>query len=206
MIYSDKMEVADDSDGFESCEEGEEDQAPKKTGNPFTDFAEEIKEVEEQDPDLAMTIKIGRKQIVDFIERGNGQDMEGWKLGGTKGGIKGHPIQGYFPEKSDHVKVKYIVPVPNVKLDDCILYLEDVDKRMQYDEGLEFLRQVRSGPINTRVLYAKQKGNWPVVGPRDFLVLAHGVIHSNKLWASIFSIEDDEIPEVPGLVRLQIIS
>ena len=46
-----EMEEAENSDGFDSCEEHDEDQdsgTPKRTGNPFKDFELDIKEVEDE--------------------------------------------------------------------------------------------------------------------------------------------------------------
>jgi hypothetical protein len=53
-----RMEAAEDSDGFDSCEEDENIgteglQALKRTGNPFTDFNVDILAVEERDPNEA---------------------------------------------------------------------------------------------------------------------------------------------------------
>lgn len=66
------MEEAENSEGFDSCEEIKSDQQdtspePKRSGNPFLDFNIDILAI--QDEDEAMSIKIGRKMIVDYIER-----------------------------------------------------------------------------------------------------------------------------------------
>jgi hypothetical protein len=70
------MEKADDSDGFDSCEEINEIDPNKRTGNPFQDFALDLKEIPDQETQL--TLKIARKMIVDWIEAGKDVDLEGW--------------------------------------------------------------------------------------------------------------------------------
>jgi hypothetical protein len=44
-----EMEIAEDSDGFDSCEEIPEVKEQKKTGNPFTDFNIDIQGIEDED-------------------------------------------------------------------------------------------------------------------------------------------------------------
>lgn len=75
-IFS-QMEQAEDSDGFDSCEEEIADDPYKRTGNPFKDFALDIKDIE--DEELKFTLKIARKHIVDWIEAGKDVDLDGWK-------------------------------------------------------------------------------------------------------------------------------
>ena len=41
------MEQADDSEGFDSCEDEQIDSS-KKTGNPFLDFNQEIEDIEDE--------------------------------------------------------------------------------------------------------------------------------------------------------------
>lgn len=73
-IFS-QMEQAEDSDGFDSCEEDLTDNG--RSGNPFKDFALEIKDIE--DEEVKFTLTIARKQIVDWIEVGKDCDLDGWK-------------------------------------------------------------------------------------------------------------------------------
>ena len=50
-IFKNEMEEAENSDGFDSCEEVDEkneDNTPKRTGNPFKDFELDIKEVKDE--------------------------------------------------------------------------------------------------------------------------------------------------------------
>ena len=152
-----------------------------------------------------MTIKIGRKQIVDFIERGNGMNMDEWRPSHLKGGIKGYPIHGFTSTTSRNIKIKYNIPVPNSKLDVVLEYLSEPERRLEYDEGLELFEKSKEYPLNTRLMYGKQKTTWPV-GPRDLLLLGHIVKYGNKAWASIFSVEDEDYPVVAGLGRIDVIS
>lgn len=123
-----EMEEADNSDGFESCED---DPVQKITGNPFQDFSIDIKEV--NDEDEALMIKICRKMIVDWIEAGYDNDLEGWKRHST-GGNKKNPISVYVPVKSGNlVKTRFHIPLSNCKLEDALKYIVDKDLRMKYD-------------------------------------------------------------------------
>ena len=81
-IFQD-MEEAENSEGFDSCEEIKSDQQDaspgeqKRSGNPFQDFNIDILAV--PDENEAMSIKIGRKMIVDYIERSAESDYDGWR-------------------------------------------------------------------------------------------------------------------------------
>jgi len=59
----------------------------------------EIKEVEEQDSDMAMILKIGRKMIVDYIEGGKDVDFDDWKKVASTGGLKNFLIGAFVPQK-----------------------------------------------------------------------------------------------------------
>ena len=124
------MEEAENSDGFDSCEEAKSEHAAekkslKRTGNPFSDFNIEILDI--KDEDEALSINIGRKMIVDYIERAADNDFDGWKKLGS-GGKQKYQITSWTPLKSgQNVEIKYVVPVPNSNLDDIILYLDNFD-------------------------------------------------------------------------------
>lgn len=44
-----EMEIGEDSDAFDSCEEIPEIKEQKRTGNPFSDFNLDIQEIEDPD-------------------------------------------------------------------------------------------------------------------------------------------------------------
>ena len=48
-----EMEKAEDSEGFDSCDDEEQPSESKRTGNPFQDFNLDIATIEKEDPDLA---------------------------------------------------------------------------------------------------------------------------------------------------------
>ena len=89
-IFS-QMEKAEDSDGFDSCDELSDD-PNKRTGNHFQDFAQDIKDIE--DEEVKFTLQIARKHIVDWIEAGKDVDLEGWKPFNLKN-IKKDKIQAW---------------------------------------------------------------------------------------------------------------
>jgi len=59
------------------------DDPSKRTGNPFKDFALDIKEIE--DEEVVFRLKMARKQIVDWIEAGKDVDLEEWRPFPLKG-------------------------------------------------------------------------------------------------------------------------
>lgn len=49
-------------------------------------------------------------------------------------------------------------------------YFRDIDKRMSWDEGFDYLKFVRTFRLNTMILHVKLKAQWPV-GPREALLV-----------------------------------
>jgi len=45
---------------------------------------------------------------------------------------------------------------------------------------------------------------WPV-GARDFLILQHKVIYQDKAWIVSYSVEDEDVPQKSGLIRIEVI-
>ena len=86
-----------------------------------------------------------------------------------RGGIKGYPVRGFVNQHTTNPKIKYMFSVPNCTLDDAKVFLISTERRLEYDEGLESCREVRDLPINTKVIYGKQKTIWPL-GARDFVI------------------------------------
>ena len=147
-IFKEDMEEASNDSGFESCEDEEKksdsvssQKDRPRTGNPFTDFNQDIKCVE--DPDIALTIRISRKMIVDYIESGTDKDMEVWSKHSTSG-VKKHPVVVYAPIKShstamsgaEITKTRVDMPVPNCKLQDVIRFIESPDLKVKYDSSI----------------------------------------------------------------------
>ena len=149
------MEKAEDSDGFDSCEEL--DDPSHRTGNPFKDFALDIQDI--KDEEILNPLKFSRKMIVDWIESGKDTDLDGWK----PIPVKNKRIQA-FSNLSNKEKIcqRLHIQIPNCKLDDIMPYLIDIDKRKLYDEGLETYKSVKKYPLNTEMVYAKLKTIWPI--------------------------------------------
>lgn len=202
------MEEADNSDGFDSCEEAKSEHAEteqkrslKKCGNPFQDFNIDILDV--KDENEALSIKIGRKMIVDYIERAADNDFDGWKKMAS-GGSKKHPITSWTPLKAgQNVEIKYTVPIPNSNLDDVVRYLQDPDLKSKYDETQLSYKVVRDMPLDNKLIHIELKTVWPL-GPRDMLVQTGSVRYQDKYWSSSFSVEDESCPVSSEQVRVHV--
>ena len=88
--------------------------------------------------------------IVDYIENGQDQDLEGWKKSGT-GGNKKHQITAWTPSKAGvNIQSKMYVPVPNCQLDDLIPYIINPEKRLLFDgETISHVDIKREYPLDT---------------------------------------------------------
>ena len=121
-----------------------------------------------EDEEVKLTLKIGRKMIVDWIEAGKDVDFEGWKPISVRH-YKKDKIQAWSNlSKSSFVKQRIHTQFSNCKLDDILPYLLNFEKRKLYDDSVETVKTVRQLPLNTSMIYAKLKTIWPV-GPRDGL-------------------------------------
>ena len=80
-------------------------------------------------------------------------------------------------------------------------YFLSLEKRIEFDESLEKLKIVRELPLNTKIVYVTMKREWPV-GPRDCLIGQQLVRLEDKAWIVNHSIEDEEMPEVTGITRI----
>ena len=80
-----------------------------------------------------MSVRIGRKMIVDYIEKGTDAEYVGWKKM-AQGGAKEHPITSWTPVKTgSNVEFKFEVPIPNSCLEEVFKYLQEPQK---YDDSL----------------------------------------------------------------------
>lgn len=146
-----EMEEADNSDGFDSCEEAKSEKSGEKVekSNPFQDFNVEILEI--KDENEAMSIRIGRKMIVDYIERGADAEYGGWKKM-AQGGSKEHPIVSWTPVKTGaNVEFKFEIPVPNSTLEDLFRHLQEPDLKAKYDDSHASTKLIRNLPLNNKI-------------------------------------------------------
>lgn len=178
-IFKD-MDLAENSDGFDSCEEIEFPVKQKRTGNPFSDFNLDLEQIE--DPEVQMIIKLERKMIVNWIESGEEDDMDGWKLS-TSGGYHKNSVKAYLGTKSSpNVRSRVHIQLPNCQLDDVLKYVVDRDYKFQL-EGDQFsdIQVTRDYGLNTKQMYMQMKTIWPL-GSRDMLLNTHWVQFEGQAW------------------------
>ncbi|KAJ3207053.1 hypothetical protein HDU67_007699 [Dinochytrium kinnereticum] len=90
--------------------------------------------------------------------------------------------------------------------DDILACLRHVEARQVWDarfEDMEVIEMYGPGSREAGLVHSKQKGQWPVISGRDFIV-AYRIYRDatdNSVWFIQTSVEDDRLPHVKGRVR-----
>lgn len=156
--------------------------------------------------DFAVSIRIARKMIVDYIEAGFDSDMESWKVHSTAGNKK-NQISVFVPSNlkgGQTIKLRYHVPLPKCKLEDALSCITDMSVRSQvYSDSVSNITVKKKLPLSTSQIHVTMKTDWPI-GPRDALINQQVVKYQEKAWIVNHSVEDEDTPLVQGCLRTNI--
>ncbi|KAJ3111206.1 hypothetical protein HDU96_005906 [Phlyctochytrium bullatum] len=119
---------------------------------------------------------------------------------GTKISMKDAPGGSALPitRGEGHIPAKF-------SADDILACLRHVDARKVWDarfEDMDVLEDYGPNKRDSGLVYSKQKGQWPVISGRDFVVVYRIYRQPDgSVWFVQTSVDDDRHPEVKGRVR-----
>jgi hypothetical protein len=78
-------------------------------------------------------------------------------------------------------------------------YFFNSSQLMRYDEEYDWINEVRSLPLGTRLIHAQIKPQWPL-GPRDTVILYHKYVNKDTgvIYSAAASFFHPEIPPDPS--------
>ena len=119
-----------------------------------------------------MAIKIGRKFIVDFVDKGVANDYSKWKIyKSSPSYVKNKSgVISYIPnEPSTNCEIRLVVEAPNCTLADIDLQLSDEKGRLEFDKSMTSITLRKGYPLNTGKYHCEMTTIFHI-GKRDILI------------------------------------